>query len=243
MLSCLSIVSGPLAPDAMHQVAWSPHAVVTSDVTSNILSPPLIFRLPSPSLPPAALPSPLRASFRPSPSLRLVALPSSRRPPFLPLPSRPPAALLFPRRAPFPPLSPFVSSPLCRSSPSFPLVPSQSPSLSPPVALSFPVALPSTPCPRHPSLLPSHLAHFSLPGISLAPHVLFPASPHPLPCFPPSPSVLPPIPFRASPHPLPCFPPSPSLLPPIPFRASPHPLPCLPPSPPVLPPIPFRASL
>ncbi|CAI5505186.1 unnamed protein product [Closterium sp. Naga37s-1] len=65
-----------------------------------------------------------------------------------------------------------------------------------------------------------------------------PASPHPLPCFPPSPSLLPPIPFPASPHPLPCFPPSPSLLPPIPFPASPHPLPCFPPSPSLLPPIP-----
>ncbi|CAI5508959.1 unnamed protein product [Closterium sp. Naga37s-1] len=57
------------------------------------------------------------------------------------------------------------------------------------------------------------------------------------PCFssfPPGatpPSLLPPIPFPASPHPLPFFPPSPSQLPPIPFPASPHPLSCFPPSP------------
>ncbi|CAI5484836.1 unnamed protein product [Closterium sp. Yama58-4] len=71
---------------------------------------------------------------------------------------------------------------------------------------------------------------------SLLPPIPFPASPHPVPCYSPSPSLLPPIPFPASPHPLPCFPPSRSLLLPIPFPASPHPLPCFPPSPSLLPP-------
>ncbi|CAI5973214.1 unnamed protein product [Closterium sp. NIES-64] len=93
----------------------------------------------------------------------------------------------------------------------------------------------------------------------------FPASPHPLPCFPPSPSLLTPIPFPDShhplpffpssaslihpipcpafPHPLPCFTPSPFLLPAIPFPAFPRPLPCFPPSPSLLPPILFTASL
>ncbi|CAI5502483.1 unnamed protein product [Closterium sp. Naga37s-1] len=88
--------------------------------------------------------------------------------------------------------------------------------------------------PVSPSLLP--------PILRLTPPIPFPASPRPLPCLHPSPSLLPPISFPATPHPLPCFPSSPSLLPPIPFPASPHSLPCFPPSPSLLPPQPLPCS-
>ncbi|CAI6000293.1 unnamed protein product [Closterium sp. NIES-65] len=131
-----------------------------------------------------------------------------------------PCSLSFPLLTLFPPFS--LSFPLHALFPSLPPVaplrlvldPSQSPSLSPPVALVFPVALPSTPrCPRHPSLLPSHLAHFIPPSASLLTPIPFPAPPHPLPCFPLSPSLLPPIAFPAHPCSL-CFTlaPSPSFL-------------------------------
>ncbi|CAI5967374.1 unnamed protein product [Closterium sp. NIES-65] len=137
--------------------------------------PPIRSSLPSPSLPPVALPSARRPPFRPS----RVAHPSARRSPFRPLP--------------------FVSSPFLS------LVPLQSPSSSLPVALAIPlVSLPiARTC--HPSLLPhiplsasSHPLPCFPPSPSLLPPIPFPASPHPLPCFHPSPSLLPHIPFPAS---------------------------------------------
>ncbi|CAI5536568.1 unnamed protein product [Closterium sp. Naga37s-1] len=228
---------------------------------------------PSPSLPPSpylmlvALHRARRPPFRPSHSLALVASPSARRSHFRPTLSLPPVALPSKRRSPFrtplslPPVTfPFVSSPF------LPLVPSQSPSPSLPVALAIPPLSPRhlPPYPPSHSLLPlipfpapPHLIPCFRPSRSLLPPIPFPASSSPLPYFPPYHSLLPPIPipasppsrsllpsipFPASPHPLPCFPQSPSLLPPIQFPASPHPIPVFPPSRSQLPPIPFPAS-
>ncbi|CAI5517001.1 unnamed protein product [Closterium sp. Naga37s-1] len=161
-----------------------------------------------------------------------------------------------PCTSPLPPHVPLLSLPMYLSSPSpctSPLPP-HVPLLSLPMYLSSP-----SPCT---SPLPPHVPILSLP-LPVSPHPLpcfppfpslfppipFPASPHPPPCFPPSPSLLPLIPLPVSPHPLPCFPhpppcfpPSPSLLPPIPLPVSPHSLPCFPPSPSLFPPIPFPAS-
>ncbi|CAI5950003.1 unnamed protein product [Closterium sp. NIES-64] len=223
------------------------------------LSPFLTHFPPSRSLTPSARPC--------FPDSRLYSL----CPPLLTL--FPPCSLSFPLLTLFPHFS--LSCPLHALFPSLPpvaplrlaLVPSQSPSLSPPVALVFPVALPSTPrCPHHHSSLPFSLpishtcrAPFPTRTYTLA---FFLVSSYPLCCFPPSdllppsPSLLPPnpfptppIPFLAFPLPLPCFPQSPSLLPsspsqhpPIHFPAHPHPLPCSPPSPSLLPPISFPSS-
>ncbi|CAI5990684.1 unnamed protein product [Closterium sp. NIES-64] len=228
------------------------------------LSPFLTHFPPSRSLTPSARSCfPKSCLYSLSPPLLTLFPPCSLS--FLLLTLFPPFSLSFPLHALFPSLPPVAPLRLA-------LVPSQSPSLSPPVALVFPVALPSTPrCPRHPSLLPSHLAHLSRPLsnphihpslhpcflvspallppiLRLAPPIPFPSSPQPLPCSPPSPSLLSPFPFPASPRPLPSFPrpppsipPSASLLTPIPFPAPPHPLPCFPLSPSLLPPIAFPA--
>ncbi|CAI5492845.1 unnamed protein product [Closterium sp. Naga37s-1] len=185
------------------------------------------------------------------PTLLDAAHASRRRPRFLTALTLPPVALIH-----SPPSLPRVALPSASRSP-FRM------SLSvPPVALPSSRRPPSRSSPRKPRLSispspslfrgrlsPRHLPP-SLPSSSLIPRIPCPASPHPLPCFPVSPSLLPPIlslfpyiPCPASPHPLPYFPPSPSLLSPIPFPAPPHSLRsfpislALPPSPFLLPPL------
>ncbi|CAI5508617.1 unnamed protein product [Closterium sp. Naga37s-1] len=184
----------------------------------------------SPSLPRVALPSARHSPFRTSPSLPHVALPPARRPahphvalpptrcpPFVSSPSLP----LIPAPSPSPCLPVALAFPVSSFSPS-PCHPRRVALAIPPVSLSIATLSPFYPYTR-PSLLPMianrpHAAYLSpsCPHHLLSP-IPFPAFPHSLPCFPPSPSLL--SPSSCSPPPLP-FPPLP-----VPLSLSPSPCP------------------